>query len=118
MGTCAMAKRDLQGVVDPSLKVYGTTNLRVVDASIIPMQIAAHLQSTTYAIGEKVSSSTQSWSRSCANNRATGRHHHQDRLDFAQLWPLIQRELLKRNGSDIFMAGPISILFTALVTGV
>jgi len=50
-----MARQDLRGVVDSSLKVYGTTNLRVVDASIIPMHVAAHTQSTTYAIGEKVS---------------------------------------------------------------
>lgn len=54
-----MAKQDLHGVVDSSLRVYGTTNLRVVDASIIPMHVAAHTQSTTYAIGEKVSWSAQ-----------------------------------------------------------
>ena len=42
------------GVVDRSLKVYGTKNLRVVDASIFPMQIAAHTQATVYAIAEKV----------------------------------------------------------------
>jgi len=53
VGTCAMARQDLHGVVDSSLKVYGTKNLRVVDASIIPMHVAAHTQSTTYAIGEK-----------------------------------------------------------------
>ena len=59
VGTCAMAKQDLGGVVDSSLKVYGTANFRVVDASIIPMHVAAHTQSTTYAIGEKVSWSAQ-----------------------------------------------------------
>jgi hypothetical protein len=95
MGTCAMAKRGLHGVVDPSLKVYGTTNLRVVDASIFPMHVAAHLQSTTYAIGEKVSSLARSWSSLCANNRVAGCYHYQDRLDVAQLWLPIQRGLLK-----------------------
>lgn len=33
IGTCSMEPRDKGGVVDPRLKVYGTSNLRVVDAS-------------------------------------------------------------------------------------
>ena len=41
------------GVVDARLKVYGTTNVRVVDASIIPMQISAHLSAPLYGIAEK-----------------------------------------------------------------
>jgi choline dehydrogenase-like flavoprotein len=54
IGTCALAPRLLNGVVDTNLLVYGTANLRVADASIFPMQISAHAQVTTYAIGEKV----------------------------------------------------------------
>ncbi|KAG6909077.1 hypothetical protein DXG01_002058 [Tephrocybe rancida] len=53
LGTCSMLPRDRQGVVDPHLKVYGTKNLRVVDLSIIPLQIAAHTQAAAYVIGEK-----------------------------------------------------------------
>ncbi|CAE7066885.1 unnamed protein product [Rhizoctonia solani] len=53
IGTAAMAPKSLGGVVDQKLKVYGTTNLRVVDASIIPMHIATHLQRTVYGIAEK-----------------------------------------------------------------
>ncbi|CAE6448906.1 unnamed protein product [Rhizoctonia solani] len=53
IGTAAMAPKSLGGVVDEKLKVYGTTNLRVVDASIIPMHIATHLQRTIYGIAEK-----------------------------------------------------------------
>ncbi|KAH7031127.1 uncharacterized protein B0I36DRAFT_267882 [Microdochium trichocladiopsis] len=52
-GTSAMLPRRLGGVVDPELKVYGTSNLRVVDASIMPQHPSAHTMSTTYAIAEK-----------------------------------------------------------------
>ncbi|KAI0762282.1 alcohol oxidase [Fomes fomentarius] len=53
IGTAAMMKRSLGGVVDAHLKVYDTTNLRVVDASVMPLQVSAHLCSTLYGIAEK-----------------------------------------------------------------
>jgi choline dehydrogenase-like flavoprotein len=43
----------LGGVVDTNLIVYGTTNVRVVDASVVPFQVCGHLTSTLYAIAEK-----------------------------------------------------------------
>ncbi|KAH7909679.1 alcohol oxidase [Hygrophoropsis aurantiaca] len=52
-GTAAMASKELGGVVDSKLLVYGTKNLRVVDMSIVPIHIAAHTLDTAYAIGEK-----------------------------------------------------------------
>ncbi|KIP10402.1 hypothetical protein PHLGIDRAFT_240841 [Phlebiopsis gigantea 11061_1 CR5-6] len=52
-GTCSMLPRDKGGVVDPTLKVYGTTNLRVVDLSIVPLHFAAHPQATVYVIAEQ-----------------------------------------------------------------
>lgn len=36
-GTCAMMPKELGGVVDESLQVYGVKHLRVVDASIMPV---------------------------------------------------------------------------------
>ncbi|KAJ7642120.1 hypothetical protein FB45DRAFT_1022826 [Roridomyces roridus] len=53
VGTAAMLPREEGGVVDHNLRVYGTANLRVVDASVIPVQISAHIQGTVYAIAEK-----------------------------------------------------------------
>ncbi|KAJ6537710.1 hypothetical protein B0H19DRAFT_1382431 [Mycena capillaripes] len=53
IGTASMLPRDDGGVVDPSLKVYGTSNVRVIDASIIPIHLSAHIQATVYAIAEK-----------------------------------------------------------------
>ncbi|KAF2152383.1 GMC oxidoreductase [Myriangium duriaei CBS 260.36] len=52
-GTAAMLPRDQGGVVDPNLIVYGTQNIRVVDASVIPLLPGSHLQSVVYAIAEK-----------------------------------------------------------------
>ncbi|KAL0957298.1 hypothetical protein HGRIS_001110 [Hohenbuehelia grisea] len=51
IGTAALAPRKFGGV-DSSLKVYGTSNLRIVDASIIPNHIVSHTQSSVYAISE------------------------------------------------------------------
>jgi choline dehydrogenase-like flavoprotein len=53
IGTAAMMRRELGGVVDAQLKVYDTANVRVVDASVLPMQISAHLNSTLYVFAEK-----------------------------------------------------------------
>jgi hypothetical protein len=41
------------GVVDAQLKVYDTANVRVVDASILPMQLSAHLSASLYGVAEK-----------------------------------------------------------------
>lgn len=54
-GTCAMMPQELGGVVDNELRVYGTTGLSVVDASIIPLIPSAGLGATVYAVAEKVS---------------------------------------------------------------
>jgi len=48
-----MLPRSEGGVVDSSLKVYGTSNVRVVDASVIPLHISAHVQATVYGIAAK-----------------------------------------------------------------
>ena len=48
-----MMPRDMGGVVDPTLTVYGTSNVRVVDASIMPLQVSGHLTSTLYAVAER-----------------------------------------------------------------
>ncbi|KAL7410465.1 hypothetical protein BDY24DRAFT_399921 [Mrakia frigida] len=53
LGTCSMLPRDSGGVVDTNLVVYGTKNVRVVDASIMPLQVSAHLMAPAYGVAEK-----------------------------------------------------------------
>ena len=55
VGTAAKMRRELGGVVDDELRVYGVGSLRVADASIMPTLIGGTTQFTAYAIGEKVS---------------------------------------------------------------
>ncbi|GAW18631.1 hypothetical protein ANO14919_081100 [Xylariales sp. No.14919] len=52
-GTAAMMPRSAGGVVDTGLRVYGTRNLRVVDASVMPLIPGGHIQSAIYAVAEK-----------------------------------------------------------------
>ena len=48
-----MLPKDRGRVVNERLKAYGTTNLRVVDASIIPFISRGNTQTTVYAIAER-----------------------------------------------------------------
>ncbi|KAH8687344.1 choline dehydrogenase-like protein [Tricladium varicosporioides] len=52
-GGCPMMPENLGGCVNNKLMVYGVEKLSIVDASIIPMIPATHLQATIYAIAEK-----------------------------------------------------------------
>lgn len=47
-GTCSMGK-----VVDTNFRVRGVENLRVVDASVIPVPLSAHIQAPLYALAEQ-----------------------------------------------------------------
>lgn len=54
IGTCSMMTRELGGVVDATAKVYGTQGLRVIDGSIPPTQVSAHVMNVFYAMALKI----------------------------------------------------------------
>ncbi|KAI0467991.1 hypothetical protein F4859DRAFT_221581 [Xylaria cf. heliscus] len=54
-GSAAMLPKERGGVVDSKLVVYGTENLRIVDASIFPLIPRGNILSSVYAVAEKAS---------------------------------------------------------------
>ncbi|GFF56052.1 choline dehydrogenase [Aspergillus udagawae] len=52
-GTARLSKSIHQGVVDSKLRVHGVRNLRIADASIIPVIPDCRIQNSVYMIGEK-----------------------------------------------------------------
>ncbi|KAJ7696946.1 hypothetical protein B0H17DRAFT_1052505 [Mycena rosella] len=53
VGTSAMTPRSEGGVVDPSLLVYGTSNVRVADLSVIANLPGIHTVSLAYMVAER-----------------------------------------------------------------
>ncbi|KAK7754331.1 hypothetical protein SLS62_003624 [Diatrype stigma] len=51
-GTCSMLPRATGGVVDEKLRIYGVANLRVCDASIIPIEPRSNIQAVVYGVAE------------------------------------------------------------------
>lgn len=51
VGTCAMAGPE--AVLDPGLSVYGVQGLRVVDASVMPDLVSAHINASVIMIAER-----------------------------------------------------------------
>lgn len=52
-GTARLSKNIGQGVVDAGLKVHGVRNLRVIDASVIPVIPDCRIQNSVYMVAEK-----------------------------------------------------------------
>ncbi|KAF9524382.1 hypothetical protein CPB83DRAFT_610154 [Crepidotus variabilis] len=51
--TSSMLPQAQGGVVDAKLKVYGTANVRVIDAGVLPVTVSAHMMSVVYALSSK-----------------------------------------------------------------
>jgi alcohol oxidase len=53
LGTCKMAPREQDGVVDARLNVHGVSGLKIADLSIPPENVGANTNNTALVIGEK-----------------------------------------------------------------
>jgi choline dehydrogenase-like flavoprotein len=53
VSSAPMMARELGGVVDERHLVYGTANVRVVDAAVFPFQISGHPMSVLYGLAER-----------------------------------------------------------------
>lgn len=62
-GTAAMLPKEEGGVVDSNLTVYGTENLRVVDASVFPLIPHSNPLATVYAVAERAADLIRSATR-------------------------------------------------------
>ncbi|RVC35023.1 GMC family oxidoreductase, partial [Mesorhizobium sp. M7A.F.Ca.CA.004.04.2.1] len=56
IGGCCMGRLG-EAVVDPECRVYGLEGLRVIDASIMPLDCQANTNLTSIMIGEKMADS-------------------------------------------------------------
>ncbi len=52
-GTCAMGPDPRLSVVDPKLRVYGASGLRVIDASVFPLIPSGNINAPAMMVGEK-----------------------------------------------------------------
>lgn len=52
-GSASMRPRAAGGVVDTRNRVYGVKNLRIVDASVFPLNPSRNIQTSVYAVAER-----------------------------------------------------------------
>jgi choline dehydrogenase len=53
IGICAILLKDKGGVVDSELRVYGISNVRVINASIFLIYVQGNILSLVYALAKK-----------------------------------------------------------------
>ncbi|GAA5976406.1 hypothetical protein JCM10908_005488 [Rhodotorula pacifica] len=52
-GTASMLPQSLGGVIDNAMRVYGVSNLRVIDSSMVPLSLSAHMTAPLYGYSER-----------------------------------------------------------------
>lgn len=52
-GTASMLPESQGGVIDNAMRVYGVSNLRVVDSSMVPLSLSAHMTAPLYGYAER-----------------------------------------------------------------
>jgi len=111
--TCSMLPENQGGVVDATLTVYGTSNVRVADASIPPIEFASHLMGSTYGIGEKASEVILQYWHTAGQKNGNKKSSKQDKKPSVQ--SAQQHVKVSTNGA-VSMSGAsiVSVLFAVL----
>ncbi|KAF2125529.1 GMC oxidoreductase [Dothidotthia symphoricarpi CBS 119687] len=74
ISTCAMMSKVLGGVVDAKGRVYGTSNVRVVDASVMPTQVSGHLTAILFATAHLFGHTLHQWGQSTTSFGTQSQH--------------------------------------------
>jgi len=117
-GTCKMGNStDNLAVVDSHARVYGTQNLRVVDASAFPFLPPGHPQSTVYALAEKIAADILGPAVAVAPpGYSLSGYYQQQNLNAQFQNANIQSNLLKTSAAS-FSSSRTSVALLALCAG-
>ncbi|GAA5911812.1 hypothetical protein JCM6882_003365 [Rhodosporidiobolus microsporus] len=106
-GSASMLPESQGGVIDTRLRVYGVTGLRIIDGSIVPVEMSAHLMAPLYGLAEKAAELIISTPKAAGGSDAgptTGGSENASDGDNAAL----------RHGNGATFAG-LAVLFGAVV---
>ncbi|KAK1227764.1 hypothetical protein PQX77_009235 [Marasmius sp. AFHP31] len=106
-----MLPKELGGVIDQDLKVYGVDRLRVVDTSSFPIEFSTHPVVTVYAMAEKAAVIIEMNSPGSPDKSGDGiggdisKGAHWARYSFLRLSVTLFEKVLKKQDAPVGVAG-------------
>lgn len=114
--SCAMLPREQGGVVDANLRVYGLANVRVADASVVPIALSTHLMASTYGVAEQASNIIQAYytntSTTTSANASTTSATGSSSSDFSSLGANSSVSVHSSDASSSFFFSPSPVLIS------
>ncbi|OKL59623.1 hypothetical protein UA08_05437 [Talaromyces atroroseus] len=123
--SCAMLPRELGGVVDANLRVYGLANVRVADASVVPIALSTHLMSSTYGVAEQASNIIRAFydpntttTVTSASSTATSSSSSSSAASSEETAPSISSQIVKSSGIRSFCALELPVWISLGTVGI